>query len=88
MKAAKELKRPPGPAAKQVIDKVKQFEMPITGILFHADSDWPIVFAGGEGAVLTDFEGNEYIDFNGGFGSASTGYCHPTVVRYVKEQVE
>ena len=80
--------RPPGRAAKEVIEKVKRFEMPITGILFHAESDWPIVFAEGKGAVLKDFEGNEYIDFNGGFGSASTGYCHPTVVKYVKEQVE
>ncbi|KUO43237.1 MAG: hypothetical protein APU95_01785 [Hadesarchaea archaeon YNP_N21] len=79
---------PPGEKAKEVIEKVKKYEMPITGILFHATSDWPLIFAQGKGAVLTDLEGNEYIDFNGGFGSASTGYCHPTVVEYAKEQLE
>ncbi|MEM2901785.1 MAG: aspartate aminotransferase family protein [Candidatus Bathyarchaeia archaeon] len=88
MKTVKILKTPPGVLAKQVIDKVKKFEMPITGVMFHAESDWPIVFAEGKGAVLVDLEGNEYIDFNGGFGSASTGYCHPKVVQRVKEQVE
>jgi len=88
MKVVRSLKAPPGAAAKQIIEKVKRFEMPITGVMFHAESDWPIVFAEGKGAVLTDLEGNEYIDFNGGFGSASTGYCHPKVVEHVKEQVE
>ena len=82
------MKRPPGNSAKLVIEKARRFEMPITGILMHAESDWPLVFAEGKGAILKDLEGNEYIDFNGGFGSASTGYCHPTVVKFVKEQLE
>jgi acetylornithine/N-succinyldiaminopimelate aminotransferase len=43
-------------------------------------------FVRGEGAVLFDDEGNEYLDFLSGISVASVGHCHPDVVAAVQEQ--
>lgn len=44
--------------------------------------------AGGSGALLTDVEGNEYIDFGGGIAVMNVGHSHPRVVKAIKEQAE
>ncbi len=38
------------------------------------------VFAQGRGAVLTDLDGNDYLDFAAGTLTQSLGHCHPEVV--------
>jgi predicted acetylornithine/succinylornithine family transaminase len=45
-------------------------------------------FVRGEGALLWDAEGNEYLDFLSGISVCSIGHCHPAVVAAVKEQTE
>ena len=40
----------------------------------------------GAGAVLTDEEGNEYLDFLAGISVLNVGHCHPGVVAAVCEQ--
>jgi 4-aminobutyrate aminotransferase / (S)-3-amino-2-methylpropionate transaminase / 5-aminovalerate transaminase len=40
------------------------------------------------GAVMTDVEGKEYIDFAGGIGVMNVGHCHPKVVEAIKDQAE
>jgi 4-aminobutyrate aminotransferase/(S)-3-amino-2-methylpropionate transaminase len=42
----------------------------------------------GKGAVLTDVEGKEYIDFAGGIGAMNIGHSHPKVVAAIKNQAE
>ena len=42
----------------------------------------------GNGAVLTDVEGKQYIDFAGGIGAMNIGHSHPKVVAAIKEQAE
>jgi 4-aminobutyrate aminotransferase / (S)-3-amino-2-methylpropionate transaminase / 5-aminovalerate transaminase len=42
----------------------------------------------GEGAVLTDVEGNQYIDFGGGIAVMNVGHSHPKVVKAIKEQAD
>ncbi|MER5258725.1 aminotransferase class III-fold pyridoxal phosphate-dependent enzyme [Streptomyces sp. NPDC002855] len=44
------------------------------------------VFAHGQGAVLTDLDGNEYIDFAAGTLTQSLGHCHPEVVEALTAQ--
>ncbi|WP_319534444.1 4-aminobutyrate--2-oxoglutarate transaminase [uncultured Vibrio sp.] len=39
-------------------------------------------------ALLTDIEGNEYIDFAAGIAVTNTGHSHPQIVSAVKEQLE
>ncbi len=47
----------------------------------------PVQVAYGRGAVLTDIDGREFLDFTAGIGVTSTGHCHPRVVAAAQEQV-
>jgi acetylornithine/N-succinyldiaminopimelate aminotransferase len=47
---------------------------------------YPVEFVSGEGCVLRDADGNEYLDFLSGIGVCNTGHCHPRVVAAVQEQ--
>jgi len=44
-------------------------------------------FVRGEGALLWDADGKEYLDFLTGISVCSLGHCHPAVVAAVQEQV-
>jgi acetylornithine/N-succinyldiaminopimelate aminotransferase len=46
----------------------------------------PVEFVRGEGALLWDAEGKEYLDFLAGISVCSVGHCHPNVVAAVREQ--
>src|SRR6185503_7496862 len=46
----------------------------------------PVDFVRGEGALLWDADGNEYIDFLTGISVSSVGHCNPAVVAAVSEQ--
>ncbi len=48
----------------------------------------PVFAARAEGAIITDVEGNTYIDFCGGIGVQNVGHNHPKVVAAVKAQAE
>jgi len=48
----------------------------------------PVFIAGGKGALLTDVDGNMFIDFTGGIGVMNVGHANPRLVERVKEQVE
>jgi acetylornithine/N-succinyldiaminopimelate aminotransferase len=43
-------------------------------------------FVRGEGALLWDADGKEYLDFLAGISVCSLGHCHPAVVAAVQEQ--
>ncbi|HRV59634.1 MAG TPA: aminotransferase class III-fold pyridoxal phosphate-dependent enzyme, partial [Solirubrobacterales bacterium] len=45
-----------------------------------------VEFVRGEGALLFDDEGREYVDFLGGISVASVGHCHPKVVEAIRSQ--
>jgi 4-aminobutyrate aminotransferase/(S)-3-amino-2-methylpropionate transaminase len=40
------------------------------------------------GAIMTDADGRELIDFAGGIGVNNVGHCHPKVVAAIKDQAE
>jgi acetylornithine/N-succinyldiaminopimelate aminotransferase len=46
----------------------------------------PVDFVRGEGPLLWDAEGKEYLDFLTGISVCSVGHCHPAVVEAVREQ--
>jgi acetylornithine/N-succinyldiaminopimelate aminotransferase len=48
----------------------------------------PVDFVRGEGALLWDVEGKQYLDFLTGISVCSVGHCHPDVVKAVSEQVQ
>lgn len=44
--------------------------------------------AHGNGAILVDVEGNQFIDFAGGIAVMNVGHSHPKVVKAIKDQAE
>jgi acetylornithine/N-succinyldiaminopimelate aminotransferase len=46
----------------------------------------PVEFVRGEGTLLWDAEGKEYLDFVAGISVCSVGHCHPDVVEAAREQ--
>jgi 4-aminobutyrate aminotransferase/(S)-3-amino-2-methylpropionate transaminase len=46
----------------------------------------PIVIDRGDGATLTDVDGNTFIDFTGGVGCLNVGHSNPRVIEAVQEQ--
>jgi glutamate-1-semialdehyde 2,1-aminomutase len=45
----------------------------------------PVVLARGQGAIVTDVDGNEYIDYVSSYGPLILGHAHPAVVEAVRE---
>src|SRR5258706_13096938 len=52
---------------------------------FKAVGGDPVFFTRGRGALLTDVDGNEYIDYVGSWGPLILGHAHPDIVREVRE---
>ena len=47
---------------------------------------YPMVISHGEGAYVTDTDGNRYLDFFAGIAVNALGHAHPTLVKAVAEQ--
>jgi 4-aminobutyrate aminotransferase/(S)-3-amino-2-methylpropionate transaminase len=70
----------PGPRSKEILErKDRVIAEPLSIFL-------PVVIERGEGATLTDVDGNTFIDFTGGVGCLNVGHAHPRVVDAVQEQ--
>jgi 4-aminobutyrate aminotransferase / (S)-3-amino-2-methylpropionate transaminase / 5-aminovalerate transaminase len=70
----------PGPRSKEIlVRKERVVADPLSVYL-------PVVIARGEGATLTDVDGNTFLDFTGGVGCLNVGHAHPRVVDAVQEQ--
>ena len=48
---------------------------------------YPLVISKGRGIFVYDIEGKKYLDFYGGHAVASTGHCHPKIVKAIKNQL-
>ena len=47
---------------------------------------YPLVVSHGQGAELTDVDGNVFIDMNAGIAVGATGHAHPVVVKAIQDQ--
>lgn len=72
----------PGPKARALL-KRKEANVP-RGPFNTA----PTFAVKGEGALLTDVDGNTFIDFAGAIGSLNAGHCPPRVVEAIKAQAD
>jgi 4-aminobutyrate aminotransferase-like enzyme len=73
----------PGPRSLDLGEKLRARESPN---VTHIASDFPVFWESGEGAVITDIDGNRYIDCTGAFGVATTGHANPAVARAIAKQ--
>lgn len=71
---------PPGPKARAVIERDTAWTSP------SYIKEYPLVIAGGQGAMVEDVDGNRFIDYMAGIAVSSTGYNHPKVVAAIQEQ--
>ncbi len=72
----------PGPRARAVIARDAAVVSP------SLTRAYPLVADTGRGYVITDVDGNRYLDFAAGIAVASTGHGHPAVVAAIKEQAD
>jgi 4-aminobutyrate aminotransferase / (S)-3-amino-2-methylpropionate transaminase / 5-aminovalerate transaminase len=72
----------PGPRSSEIIERKQRVVADPLSLTF------PIVIERGEGARLTDVDGNTFIDFTGGVGCLNVGHSHPRVVEAAQEQLE
>jgi 4-aminobutyrate aminotransferase / (S)-3-amino-2-methylpropionate transaminase / 5-aminovalerate transaminase len=70
----------PGPASKAILDRTAKVIADPLSIYLQ------LVIDGGEGALLTDVDGNTFIDFTGGIGCLAVGHSHPKVIEAAQEQ--
>jgi glutamate-1-semialdehyde 2,1-aminomutase len=55
---------------------------------FESVGGTPLFMESAKGAVLTDVDGNDYIDYVGSWGPMIFGHAHPDVVEAVQDQAE
>ncbi|MCE7793224.1 4-aminobutyrate--2-oxoglutarate transaminase [Salipaludibacillus sp. CUR1] len=72
----------PGPKANEMLERRNEHvpRGPFNTAYTFADS--------AEGALITDVDGQSFIDFAGAIGSLNAGHCPPGVVQALKDQVE
>ena len=70
----------PGPNARRILDKDKQFISP------SYTRGYPLVIDKGEGVKVIDVDGNTFLDFTSGIAVCNTGHRHPDVVKAVIDQ--
>src|SRR6266567_2748841 len=70
----------PGPRSREILERKERVVAEPLSIFL------PVVIDHGEGATLTDVDGNTFIDFTGGVGCLNVGHANPHVVEAVQEQ--
>jgi 4-aminobutyrate aminotransferase len=74
--------KPPGPKARALVERDHAVISPSFGRVY------PLVIKSGKGCIITDVDGNEYIDLNAGLAVCNVGHSHPRVVKAIKDQVD
>jgi len=72
----------PGPKARALIARDTAVASP------SLTRAYPLVAESGSGMVVTDVDGNRFLDFAAGIAVCSTGHSHPKVVAAIKEQAD
>jgi 4-aminobutyrate aminotransferase-like enzyme len=66
---------PPGPQSQHWHDRCTNYFKGLSGQV----KLFPVTFESGEGCILRDVDGNEYIDFSSGIYVTTLGHCHPKI---------
>lgn len=72
----------PGPKGAAIIARREQ------AVPSGVGNNTPVVVERASGALLTDVDGNTYLDFAGAIGTINAGHCPPEVVQVLKEQLD
>jgi 4-aminobutyrate aminotransferase len=72
----------PGPQGREIIARDEAVASP------SLTRAYPLVADSGSGCVVTDVDGNRFLDFAAGIAVCSTGHAHPKVVAAIREQAD
>ena len=72
----------PGPRSRDLIERKERVVAEPLSLYF------PVVIEQGRGALVTDVDGNTFVDFTGGVGCLNVGHSHQRVVAAAQEQLE
>jgi 4-aminobutyrate aminotransferase len=72
----------PGPKGRALIERDEAVASP------SLTRAYALVAESGTGCVVTDVDGNRFLDFAAGIAVCSTGHSHPKVVAAIKEQAD
>jgi len=72
----------PGPESLRMAARKEKYVASPVGTLS------PFYIAKGSGAVVEDVDGNQFLDFTGGWGCLVVGYSPPSLLKAAKEQME
>jgi len=82
VEAPKIIVEPPGPKAREIIEKDSR-------LIMQSFTRWyPLVVDTAEGAIVKDVDGNTYIDLNSGLAVVNVGHKNPSVIAAIKKQVD
>ena len=73
----------PGKRSRELAQLLRKYES--RNVTFTGD-DFPVFWDSAAGAMVTDVDGNEYIDLTAAFGVANSGHTNPSVVAAVQHQ--
>jgi len=65
----------PGPKSAEYHERCTKYFKGLSGQV----KLFPVTFESGEGCILRDVDGNEYIDFSSGIYVTTLGHCHPKI---------
>jgi 4-aminobutyrate aminotransferase/(S)-3-amino-2-methylpropionate transaminase len=71
----------PGPRSREILARKE------LAVAAPVSVSIPVVVRESSGALLTDVDGNTFVDFTGGIGVLSVGHSHPRVVQAAQEQL-
>ncbi len=73
----------PGPNSRKIAQKREKYIAKPMG-----SSLSPCYIKNGEGALVTDVDGNQFIDLTGGWGCLAVGHSHKKIISAIKDQAE
>ena len=75
----------PGPRSRALAENLRRVESPnVTDVA----PDFPVFWDEALGCLVTDVDGNRFLDMTSAFGVASVGHSHPRVVAAIQRQAE
>ncbi len=75
----------PGPRSLALAEDLHRVESPNVTFV-DPESRFPVFWEKAEGCIITDVDGNTFLDLTAAFGVASVGHGNPRVVQAVQEQ--
>ena len=74
----------PGPKSTEYHERCTKYFKGLSGQV----KLFPVTFESGEGCILRDVDGNEYIDFSSGIYVTTLGHCHPKISEAVAKHAK